>query len=217
MWGALRAQNRTLECPCDPTSIMPASLSITVIAARSFHSFRPKHWISLSLTRLTSFHICRPLGKRPCCHPRRLGLRLGRTGVQRPLSSAKTGLALLHFLRLAPSRRISRQWKRAGFRPVSLIVFIKDTWGLGYFIRSQHEQAYLLAKGCPQKPDAAISDIIEWHQDLSPTPSKSRTARCDFKTRLYLLSTRRPDPGSLLRQRHRPRCNAALQSARSRN
>src|SRR5713226_2795622 len=37
-------------------------------------------------------------------------------------------------------------WKLIGFRPVSLIVLLKQNWGLGYFSRAQHETAYLLAK-----------------------------------------------------------------------
>jgi DNA modification methylase len=58
-------------------------------------------------------------------------------------------------------------WKGIGFRPVSLIALIKDRWGLGQFTRAQHETAYLLAKGRPRKPDAAISDVIHWEQ---PSP-----------------------------------------------
>ncbi len=55
-------------------------------------------------------------------------------------------------------------WKTIGFRPVSLIAFIKDRWGLGQFTRAQHETAYLLAKGRPRKPNAAISDVLDWEQ-----------------------------------------------------
>lgn len=56
-------------------------------------------------------------------------------------------------------------WKKIGFRPVSLIALIKERWGLGRFTRSQHEPAYLLAKGHPKHPADAISDVLAWHQD----------------------------------------------------
>ena len=51
-------------------------------------------------------------------------------------------------------------WYLTGFRPVSVLVLIKPRWGLGFFTRAQHEQAYVLAKGRPKKPDAAISDVL---------------------------------------------------------
>ena len=44
---------------------------------------------------------------------------------------------------------------------------VKETWGLGYYSRSQHEHAYLLAKGRPEKPKTAISDVLEWRH-ISP-------------------------------------------------
>jgi site-specific DNA-methyltransferase (adenine-specific) len=31
-----------------------------------------------------------------------------------------------------------RAWKRAGLRQVSILALVKQTWGLGYFTRSQH-------------------------------------------------------------------------------
>lgn len=59
-------------------------------------------------------------------------------------------------------------WKLIGFRPVSQIVCTKNVWGLGYFTRSQHEPAYLLAKGNPRKPDAAIGDVFPWDRESAP-------------------------------------------------
>jgi len=55
-------------------------------------------------------------------------------------------------------------WKLAGFRPISQIACIKNVWGLGYFTRSQHECAYLLAKGKPGRPAKAISDVLQWRR-----------------------------------------------------
>jgi DNA modification methylase len=55
-------------------------------------------------------------------------------------------------------------WKLVGFRPVGQIVCVKNNFGLGYFLRGQHEAAYLLAKGKPAKPVAAISDVLDWRR-----------------------------------------------------
>lgn len=56
-------------------------------------------------------------------------------------------------------------WKEIGFRPVSHLAFVKRQWGLGRFTRSGHETAYLLAKGRPRKPAAAVSDVFDWQRD----------------------------------------------------
>ncbi|MBX7136133.1 MAG: hypothetical protein K1X67_25970 [Fimbriimonadaceae bacterium] len=53
-------------------------------------------------------------------------------------------------------------WRAAGLRPVSSLVFIKQRFGLGRFTRSQHELAFLLAKGSPKRPARAETDILEW-------------------------------------------------------
>jgi hypothetical protein len=56
-------------------------------------------------------------------------------------------------------------WKLFGFRPVSHLVCIKNNIGLGYFSRSQHETAYLLAKGHPPRPEPAVSDVFTWERE----------------------------------------------------
>jgi DNA modification methylase len=53
-------------------------------------------------------------------------------------------------------------WKQIGYRPVSLIVFIKDRWGFGHFTRAQHEQMYLLAKGHPKR--GCKKDCVNGHR-----------------------------------------------------
>lgn len=63
-------------------------------------------------------------------------------------------------------------WKAAGFMPKSHIIWVKNMFGLGWFTRGQHEPAYLLAKGEPQKPLHAISDVIQadtTKNELHPT------------------------------------------------
>jgi len=59
-------------------------------------------------------------------------------------------------------------WKLIGFRPVSQIVCVKDRIGLGHYSRSQHESAYLLAKGSPPKPEIATSDVFSWTRESAP-------------------------------------------------
>jgi DNA modification methylase len=50
-------------------------------------------------------------------------------------------------------------WMEAGFRPAGHIVFVKRYTSKTRFVRYQHEQAYLLAKGNPSLPAHAISDV----------------------------------------------------------
>jgi DNA modification methylase len=50
-------------------------------------------------------------------------------------------------------------WNDAGFRPVGHMVFVKQYASKTRFVRYQHEQAYLLAKGKPSVPNRAISDV----------------------------------------------------------
>ncbi len=52
-------------------------------------------------------------------------------------------------------------WRAAGFRPVGHLVFRKCYASSTRFLRYQHEQAYLLAKGEPQRPEHPISDVLE--------------------------------------------------------
>lgn len=53
-------------------------------------------------------------------------------------------------------------WRAAGFRPVGHLVFAKGYASSQRFLRHQHEQAYLLAKGDPVLTAATISDVREW-------------------------------------------------------
>jgi site-specific DNA-methyltransferase (adenine-specific) len=53
-------------------------------------------------------------------------------------------------------------WKAAGFRVVGHIVFRKRYASSSKFLRYQHEQAYLLAKGNVCLPDNPIPDVIDF-------------------------------------------------------
>jgi DNA modification methylase len=63
-------------------------------------------------------------------------------------------------------------WRRAGFRIVGHLTFIKRYSSAQRFVRYQHENAYLLAKGNPQTPDRVIPDVLEYEYSgnhLHPT------------------------------------------------
>jgi len=63
-------------------------------------------------------------------------------------------------------------WREAGFRVVGHLAFIKRYTSSERFLRYQHENAYLLAKGNPQKPARTIPDVLEWKysgNNLHPT------------------------------------------------
>ncbi len=52
-------------------------------------------------------------------------------------------------------------WKAAGFQPVGHLVFRKTYSSKSRFLRYQHEQAHLLAKGRPPLPKQPLADIID--------------------------------------------------------
>ena len=63
-------------------------------------------------------------------------------------------------------------WRDAGFRIVGHLTFIKKYASTERFLRYQHENAYLLAKGNPTKPSSTIPDVLEWKysgNSLHPT------------------------------------------------
>ncbi len=53
-------------------------------------------------------------------------------------------------------------WRAAGFRIVGHIVFRKRYASSERFLRYQHEQAYLLAKGEPVLPAHPIPDVLDF-------------------------------------------------------
>lgn len=68
--------------------------------------------------------------------------------------------------------RFLAAWRVAGFRPVGHLVFRKSYASTTRFLRYQHEQAYLLAKGNPAQPEQPIGDILEMRytgNSLHPT------------------------------------------------
>lgn len=53
-------------------------------------------------------------------------------------------------------------WRSAGFRMVGHIVFRKRYASSVRYLRHQHEQAYVLAKGDPALPAQPVPDVIDW-------------------------------------------------------
>jgi site-specific DNA-methyltransferase (adenine-specific) len=58
--------------------------------------------------------------------------------------------------------RFMAAFRQAGFRPVGHLVFPKRYTSSRGFLRCQHENAFLLAKGRPREPEYAIGDVIDW-------------------------------------------------------
>jgi DNA modification methylase len=53
-------------------------------------------------------------------------------------------------------------WRAAGFRIVGHLVFRKRYASSARFLRYEHEQAYLLAKGNPTRPARPIPDVLDF-------------------------------------------------------
>ena len=58
--------------------------------------------------------------------------------------------------------RFMAAFRQAGFRPVGHLVFPKRYTSSRGYVRCQHENAFLLAKGRPREPEYAIGDVIDW-------------------------------------------------------
>jgi site-specific DNA-methyltransferase (adenine-specific) len=53
-------------------------------------------------------------------------------------------------------------WRKAGFKPVGHIVLVKRYASGSRYLRYQHEQAYLLAKGQPVPRWFPLKDVLQW-------------------------------------------------------
>jgi len=53
-------------------------------------------------------------------------------------------------------------FRAAGFRVVGHLAFPKRYTSATRFLRYQHEMAYLLAKGEPERPSDPIGDVLDW-------------------------------------------------------
>lgn len=53
-------------------------------------------------------------------------------------------------------------WRQAGFYPVAHLVWPKGYTSRERFVGYQHEQAYVLAKGRPERPVERLGDVLPW-------------------------------------------------------
>jgi site-specific DNA-methyltransferase (adenine-specific) len=70
-------------------------------------------------------------------------------------------------------------WRGAGFQPVAHLVWAKTYASAEHFVRYQHEQAYVLAKGNP-RPTVRIPDVLPWNYTgnrLHPTQKPVRSLK----------------------------------------
>ena len=58
--------------------------------------------------------------------------------------------------------RFMRAWKRAGFRAVSHLVWVKPYPSRHGYTSSYHEVGFLLAKGRPPRPAEPLRDVLPW-------------------------------------------------------
>jgi adenine-specific DNA-methyltransferase len=62
----------------------------------------------------------------------------------------------------AQADRFIGAWRAAGFRLVGHLTFPKRYTSMTKLLRYQHENAYVLAKGFPEKPAYPIGDVLDW-------------------------------------------------------
>lgn len=74
----------------------------------------------------------------------------------------KSGGFCISFYGWSKADRYLAAWRKAGFRPVGHLVFIKSYASGSAFLQYRHEQAYLLAKGRVDCPLTPISDVLYW-------------------------------------------------------
>jgi DNA modification methylase len=72
----------------------------------------------------------------------------------------KDGTLCVSFYGWNQADRFISAWRAAGFQLAGHIVFSKSYASSTRFMRYQHEQAYLLAKGEPPRPASPIPDVI---------------------------------------------------------
>ena len=58
--------------------------------------------------------------------------------------------------------RFLAAYREAGFRPVAHLTFPKGYSSSIAYVRSEHENAHLLVKGCPWQCDGTIADVLPW-------------------------------------------------------
>lgn len=80
----------------------------------------------------------------------------------------KPNRVCVSFYGWARAEQFLRAWRLAGFRPIAHFTFVKRYASATKFVRYQHEQAYVLAKGRPANPREPIADVIAWEYTGNP-------------------------------------------------
>lgn len=71
----------------------------------------------------------------------------------------KQNRLMLCFYGWPRAEKFMEAWRSAGFRPVGHLIFRKSYTSKARFLKYQHEQAYLLAKGHPALPRNPLPDV----------------------------------------------------------
>ena len=83
---------------------------------------------------------------------------------------------LITFMRWSTVPFFERTIKAAGFTIKAMPIWVKNNFGLGYYMRPQYEPMYLAMKGNPKPPQNAISDVLHYpkvnSQDLQHSCQK---------------------------------------------
>ncbi len=90
--------------------------------------------------------------------------------------------------------RFMDAWRSAGFYAVGHLVFRKGYASSKRFVRYEHEQAYLLAKGRPALPEKPIADVI----DMPYSGNKIHPTQKPVAALLPLVEAFSPKGGLLL-------------------
>jgi len=69
-------------------------------------------------------------------------------------------------------------WKAAGFAIVGHLVFAKRYASSSRYFGHRHEQAYLLAKGNPQRPAEPLPDVLDWRYTGNRLHPTQKPAEC---------------------------------------
>nr|WP_087576263.1 DNA methyltransferase [Sphingomonas sp. CDS-1] len=74
----------------------------------------------------------------------------------------KPGSFAVSFYGWSAVEKFMLAWRSVGLYPVGHIVFRKHYASATRFLRYEHEQAFLLAKGRPEQPAHPLPDVIDW-------------------------------------------------------
>lgn len=117
---------------------------------------------SIDLVLTDPPYICRYRardGRRVANDDNALWLRPAFSEVARVM---KAGSFAVSFYGWSAVEKFVTAWRSVGLMPVGHIVFRKHYASSTRFLRYEHEQAFLLAKGRPDQPARTIPDVIDW-------------------------------------------------------